>query len=75
MSRKYNPEVGGAENFPSVSDPKADTSSKDYAASERQAKEQHDKLKEMGYTAWGYDDQAVKDYDEQERTHIGSSRR
>lgn len=45
MSPRYNPEVGGAENFPFVSDPKADTSSKDCAASERQAKEQHERFK------------------------------
>ena len=52
MSRKYNPEVGGAENFPSVSDPKADTSSKDIFAGDRHAKEQHDRVKEVGYTGW-----------------------
>ena len=74
MSRKYNPEAGGSENFPTVSDPKADTSSKDIAAGDRHAKEQHDRLKEVGYTGWAYDDQAAKDYEEQERAHIGSSR-
>lgn len=73
MSRKYNPELGGAENFPSVHDPKGDTSSKDITAGDRHAKEQHDRLKEMGYSGWPYDDQTLKDYEEQERMHIRGS--
>lgn len=73
MSRKYSPELGGAENFPSVSDPKADTSSKDIAAGDRHAKEQHDRLKDKGYTGWPYDESAIEDYNEQERAHMSSS--
>jgi hypothetical protein len=71
MSRKYDPEEGGAENFPTSSDLKSDTPKQDIATGDRLAKERHEKLKKMGYLGWAYDPQTVQDY--QERAHKGSS--
>jgi hypothetical protein len=51
----------------------ADHSKQDIAAGDRLAKERHEKLKKMGYLGWGYDPQAVQDYQEAERVHKGSS--
>jgi len=73
MARKYDPEVGGAENFPTIIDLKSDYSRQDAPASDRQAKDQHNRLKDVGYTSWPYDEQAVQDYEEMERQHKGSS--
>lgn len=61
------------ENFATTSDPSFDTHSKDIAAGDRHAPEEHEKLKKMGYSGWAYDKQAVKDYDEMYRQHKGNS--
>jgi hypothetical protein len=73
MSRKYDPEKGGAENFPTISDLNSDTTKQHIAAGDRLAKKRHENLKQRGYTGWAYDPQAVQDYQQQERAHKGNS--
>jgi hypothetical protein len=61
---KYDPNKTGSENFPRVNDTvRQQQKQRDLQAGERNAKEQHERLKKMSYAGWAATDQALEDHE------------
>jgi hypothetical protein len=62
--KKYDPTKTGNENFPPVNDTVGQKQSeRDIAAGDRNAKEQHERLKKMSYAGWAATNQALEDHE------------
>src|ERR1700735_3068325 len=70
--KNFDPTKTGNENFPQISDTvRQQQNKRDFAAGDRNAKEQHERLKKMSYTGWAAADQALEDHERlaDARTH------